>query len=522
MKMKAGERVEKLLPHLPLLAAIFSFAVACVHFNSGVELVDEGVLNMGAWRISEGQVPYRDFFVPYTPFSFYYLAFFFKLLGVSVLTGRLAAVLLSLALSAVMLRLCVKTIKDPLFASFPIFMTAQAGMSMWHFASHHWIGNLFTILSMLLLMAGNEDQKKLNFFLSGLAAAMAFVTINDQGLYILLFFFVSVFFFAPKASRWRAIASYSSGASLVLLAFLAYFLIKAGPGTMFYDLVVFPFTAYKGIEGNRMGVLYPFRELVLVWTSGIWREAPLYNFVATATSLLIALLPLMSVLAAIYIFAACRVEKFARALIISGALAMILTASRRFAPINLMWAAALPSVLVAAALSEAHLKTGRVTRRALTSFAVAASLLFVCFGIMRSATALNRYRNIEIPSKAGTLRLAKPDYASSLNGLLNAISEIVPEDETFLSRNIALVNFLCLKKNPSRIDFFNPPIYTPEKQMAEVITDLDGKTVRFLVSLSTPLEEENPFDKYLMDKFTLRWHNDRFAIYKRNQKGGQE
>lgn len=522
MKMKTGERIGKLLPHLPLFAAVFAFAVACIHFNSGVELVDEGVLNMGAWRIADGQVPYRDFFIPYTPFSFYYLAFFFKVLGVSIMTGRIAAVLLSFALASTMLLLCGKTIKDPLFASLPLFIMAQAGMSMWHFASHHWIGNLFTVLSMLLLLAGAEKGKRPLYILSGLAAAMAFITINDQGLYVLVFFFLSIFFFAPRGSRWPALAAFSAGTFFILLPFLGYFLVKAGAGTMFYDLVVFPFTAYKGIEGNRMGVLYPFQELVLVWTSGLWKESPFYNFVATATSLTIALLPLLSILAAVYLFAAKKLEPFARALIVSGALAMILTASRRFAPINLMWAAAVPSVLFSAALSEAHRNSGSGMKKALKSFAVAASLLFVLFGMMRSATDLNRYRNIEIPSKAGTLRLAKPDYASSLNGLLNAIGEIVPEEETFLSRNIALVNFLCLKRNPSRIDFFNPPVYTPEKQIAEVVSDLDRKNVRFVVCLSNPPDEKNPFDRYLSGNFTLCWHNDRFAIYKRNPKGGAE
>src|SRR4051794_34221469 len=51
---------------------------------------DEGSIIYGAERVSQGQLPYRDFFEVIGPGAFYSLAFWFKALGTSWLTTRIA------------------------------------------------------------------------------------------------------------------------------------------------------------------------------------------------------------------------------------------------------------------------------------------------------------------------------------------------------------------------------------------------------------------------------------------------
>src|SRR5687767_3794765 len=53
---------------------------------------DEGSIVYGAQRVTEGAVPYRDFFEVMGPGSFYWLALWFKVLGVSWTTSRAAIV----------------------------------------------------------------------------------------------------------------------------------------------------------------------------------------------------------------------------------------------------------------------------------------------------------------------------------------------------------------------------------------------------------------------------------------------
>ncbi len=54
---------------------------------------DEGTLINGAVRVTEGQVPFRDFFEVMGPGTFYWLADFFKLFGTNLLATRIALML---------------------------------------------------------------------------------------------------------------------------------------------------------------------------------------------------------------------------------------------------------------------------------------------------------------------------------------------------------------------------------------------------------------------------------------------
>ena len=141
--------------------------------------------------------------------------------------------------------------------------------------------------------------------------------------------------------------------------------------------------------------------------------------------------------------------------------------------------------------------------------------IFVIFGILRTASLFDKTRNIEIKSKAGTLYLNNPYLSSQFIGLLNAIEQLIPEKEQFLSKEISFVNFMTLRRNPTKIDFFKPPFYSPQKHIDSVIKDLEDKNIRYIVSLNKELNEENPFDTYLSKKFTPIWQNKEFIIYKR-------
>src|ERR1700723_235710 len=63
---------------------------------------DEGTLDYGAVRVVHGQVFARDFFEVIGPGTFYWLAAFFKLFGVSFLTTRICLFLTSLGTALLM------------------------------------------------------------------------------------------------------------------------------------------------------------------------------------------------------------------------------------------------------------------------------------------------------------------------------------------------------------------------------------------------------------------------------------
>ncbi len=68
-----------------LLGAIFYYLFFA---NKGIDLFDEGYFVHAAERIFQGEQPYRDFALQYSPAYFYLLAFLYKIFGPSILVGR--------------------------------------------------------------------------------------------------------------------------------------------------------------------------------------------------------------------------------------------------------------------------------------------------------------------------------------------------------------------------------------------------------------------------------------------------
>jgi hypothetical protein len=97
----------------PILARIaafsallaFSFALVWVVGRRGLFLLDQSIVFDGAWRLVQGQVPYKDFLIPFGPVTFVVQAFMFRLFGVTFSTMVLTAAVLSVMATAAAARL---------------------------------------------------------------------------------------------------------------------------------------------------------------------------------------------------------------------------------------------------------------------------------------------------------------------------------------------------------------------------------------------------------------------------------
>ena len=79
-----------------LLSVLICSIPIFLTFNRGINYFDEGYMLEGARRIISREVPYRDFHFVYTPGTIYYLAFFFRIFGQSLIVERIAASFLSM------------------------------------------------------------------------------------------------------------------------------------------------------------------------------------------------------------------------------------------------------------------------------------------------------------------------------------------------------------------------------------------------------------------------------------------
>lgn len=89
------------IPPFLLPAGLIALALVMGFANLGGWLMndDEGAYLYGAWRVSLGEVPYRDFFVSQTPLGFYLAAGLFEIVGPSVVAARVLSYLCVLCAS---------------------------------------------------------------------------------------------------------------------------------------------------------------------------------------------------------------------------------------------------------------------------------------------------------------------------------------------------------------------------------------------------------------------------------------
>lgn len=103
----AAKRWVRAAAFLVALAALLAFSFLWVWNvgHRGLFMLDQSIVFDGAWRMLQGQVPYRDFVMPFGPVTFALCALMFRLAGVDFSSLVLTAAAISLVVTAVAVRL---------------------------------------------------------------------------------------------------------------------------------------------------------------------------------------------------------------------------------------------------------------------------------------------------------------------------------------------------------------------------------------------------------------------------------
>lgn len=125
------------------------FTVICVYSRLSYDCTnldpDEGIILQGAQRILNGEVLYRDFFSYYTPGSYYWMAFLFRVFGDSILVAR-AAMIAYAAIFAVLTYLLARRVCSRGTALLTVFLlTVTCAPSV---ALHNWDSTLWALLAL--------------------------------------------------------------------------------------------------------------------------------------------------------------------------------------------------------------------------------------------------------------------------------------------------------------------------------------------------------------------------------------
>jgi hypothetical protein len=505
------------LRYLPHAFALLAVAAAVAHFRTQIDSNDEGIATMGAWRVLRGQVPYRDFFAIETPLSFYLVAPLYALFGVTFTVGRVVAQILGIAMVVCVFQLSRRFIRSSLFAAVPLAFLCQAGVGIFPFANHHWFADVFALAALVAASRALEDDWAPGWWLAGAASALTLESLQDQGLLMLIALGIVAAVVPPAGSRRQSLARFGGGALGAGLPLALMVLPRSGWAAAWHDLVYFPLTAYRATPGNAYGFLQPFGEILAQWTSGVWRQAPVYIASATVTSLALIVTPLAAPVLILWAWRRRKGSKTAAALLLAGAGAFLLTAMHRWAPINLQWAAAPPALALGWWLQHEHDASpkGRV---ATTAVAVTLLLAFGLFGLGRIGQAWDNRIWADVHSPAGLTRIPGPAIGQQIQEMIATVGQHVPQGEPLLVYGWPNWGFATLHPCPVRWDGFAPPDFPPGRYTHDAIAEVEEKKVTWIVTpVFEPPTETHPdeWKTYLTGRYDLVWANPGWGLWKR-------
>ena len=229
------------------------FAIcACIYILPFMRLLvvgtDEGILDYGALRVFRGQVFARDFFEVIGPGTFYWLAGFYKLFGVSFFTTRICLFITSFGTAFLMYflsrRICGK------YQALPCVLLAGTCFGgLWPAMSHHDDSNFFALLAVASIALWQEKGTKALLVAGGVLSGATTAFLQPKGM--LLAVAICLFVYVQTRRRSSMITSlglvvggYASVVGLVLF----YFWSKNALGDLVYVDATWPLKHYGTVN----------------------------------------------------------------------------------------------------------------------------------------------------------------------------------------------------------------------------------------------------------------------------------
>jgi len=262
---------------------------------------DEGIFLDGGARIVHGQVFARDFFEIMGPGSFYWVAAFFKLFGVTFFAARLSLFipLVGTAITIYFLsrKICAR------YQSIPCILLAGPYFGLLgQVESHHVDSNFFALLAVACVVLWQSTSRNSLLFLAGILAGATTCILQPKGALVLFAILVWLLLQRthPKSILFQMSLA-AGGFAAVMALILAYFSTRGALGSLYYADIVFPSQSYGA--ANVVPYAQGIHEIWAFFVSqpgGLKWPAPIAA-IMIAPALLIAALPaLLLILAATY------------------------------------------------------------------------------------------------------------------------------------------------------------------------------------------------------------------------------
>jgi Dolichyl-phosphate-mannose-protein mannosyltransferase len=451
----------------PYLAYIVFALCAGIYMLPFMRIVwigtDEGTLVYGAVRVIHGQVFARDFFEVMGPGTFYWLAAFFKLFGVTFLAARICLFVTSLGTVLLMYflsrRVCGR------YQVLPSVLLIGAYFSaLWPIVNHHVDSNFFALLSVACIVLWRRTGRNSLLLAAGAGAGLTTCIIQPKGILLLLAFLAWVWVqHRRRPTLLSSLLRIVGGYSAVLAATLFYFWSQGALRDLIYMNFLWPSQHYGTV--NVVPYALGLRQYWSHWAipiHGVPWLIPL-ALVLFVPYLLAAALPGLVPLLGIPL----RKDNLKPEILLYWMCgwAIWLSEFHRRDIGHLVAGSPLLIILCVHFLTEYRGKMA----------ALALQFLAICAGSLAAVNLLLVLSAPTVATRVGSVAMFKPDPA-----LAFLDSHVAPGTEIFAYPYCPMYYFLSGTENPTRYSLLVYNYNTPS-QFLEVIHVLDRQKVNYIL-----------------------------------------
>ena len=429
---------------------------------------DEGSFLYGAVRIVHGQVFARDFFEVMGPGTFYWLAAFFKLFGVTFLAARICLFISSLGTALSIYFLSRQVCRE--YQALPCLILVGTSVgALWPGISHHVDSNFFALLSAVCMVIWNNKPRNSLLIAAGALAGVTTCIFQPKG--VLMFCALLAWLWIQR--RWTSapltvLALPTGGYFAIIGLVLAYFWSQGALSSLYYANFAFPRQHYGAVNA----VTYAYGIIMYYWANWVmafgWAKWSVAIAAILITPLLfVAALPLLMLLVGIgYKWKSVTPEIVLYWL--SG-WALWLSEFHRSDIWHLVFGSPLLIVLCIHALTESRRKLANVAVQILAISAVCLAG-FNCCVVLTMGTH-------PLASRVGNVVMA----GAGPDQVLRFLNEHTSPGEEILSYPYCpTYYFLSSTTNPTRYSILMYNYNTPS-QFQEVVDILDRRRVRYII-----------------------------------------
>jgi hypothetical protein len=425
---------------------------------------DEGTLIYGAVRIVHGQILGRDFFEVVGPGTFYWLALFFKLFGVTIMGVRVCLFLTSLGTALLMYFLSRKLCKKHQMLPCAILAGTYFGM-LWPAISHHVDSNFFALASVASIVAWQDTHRKILLIAAGILAGATTCFLQPKGILLLLSLSLWLWIQYQRRCAHRSALGLVVGSYFGVMGIVfVYFWSRGALWDLVYANVVWPWGHYGAVN------VVPYAQGIVrnYWNPWVMAKDGLHWTVVMASVLITPFLFVAALPGLLLILAGRLKWNFLRpevALYWLCGSALWLSEFHRKDIFHLVFGSPLLIILCIHLLSE---RREKIADLALQVLSITAGSL-ACFNLFLVLTAH------PVPTRVGSVALFKNDPV-----LTFLDDHVAPGEEIFAYPYCPMYYFLSATTNPTRFSILLSN-YNTAAQIEEVIQVLEQRRVRYVV-----------------------------------------